>query len=67
MYGKLANSEFSILKKLLNLALKKLDNMLGGNGYHKFIYGCHTCVKIAVYVLKNEMFYTVMNTTVFNS
>ena len=28
--------------------------MLGGHSQHKVIYGCHTCVKIAIYVLKTK-------------
>ena len=32
----------------------------GGHSYRKFIYGCHTCVKIAIYVLKTKF----LNTTV---
>ena len=34
------------------LAYGKLVNMLGGHSWHKFIYGCHNCVKVAIYVLK---------------
>ena len=26
----------------------------GGHSQHKVIYGCHTCVKIAIYVLKTK-------------
>ena len=46
------NFGFSILKKIINMPHQNLVNILGGHTSFKLIYGCHICVKIAIYVVK---------------
>ena len=53
--------DFSIMKKLWDLAHEKLVNILGGHCVGSNIYGCQPYLKIAIYVLKSTnggLFYT---------
>ena len=59
MLNSKVNFDFSIMKKLWDLAHEKLINIIGRHGILNEIHGCQLHPKVAIYVvkqLKNDSF-----------